>query len=164
MTKKMETFDTPMGLAGDGGVEPTMTTSEFAHRIGRTSSSVQGKQGKRYHKYITRLDGGKGKGMGKVFVTEANYRRYVLDMELQHNLIAVCGLFTEYLNKELLISYADIATLVSNNSKYTLKTIRQTLHSMVISYQMALAITEAYKKHDNDKIKSFDMYYGWASI
>lgn len=157
----MESYDAPIGLIGDGGSGATITTSEFARRIGVDPSAVQGTNGKKYHKYITRLDDGKGRGAGNVFVTEESWKQYTTDKEHEKNLIAVCGLFTEYLNKELLISYSEIGRFVAKHTTYSNKSVTQVCSSMQFGYDIALAITMTYKQKNKHLVVAFDKYYGW---
>ena len=142
--------------------EATMTLSEFANRIGVSPSAIQGNNGKKHHKYITRINGGYGKG--NCFVTEVDYNLYMQDEELKKSLIAVCGLFTEYMNKELLITYSEMSRFVERHTKYTAKSVNQVMSSMDFGYNMALAITLTYKKFDKSKVVAFDKYYGWNRL
>lgn len=143
--------------------EGSISLYEFAERLGlKDASAVQGVKKFKYEKYITRINGGTGKG--NVFVTEVDYSQYLKDEEKKRNIIALCGLFTEYLNKELMIKYIDIARFVSEHTKYKHRSLNQTIASMEYSYNVAYAVTSTFKKFDNEKIKKFDDYYGWNEL
>ncbi len=136
----------------------SITLSDFARILGKTPSSVQGNNGKAWHKYIT-----KGEGKERPFVTKESLNQYYKDKELDEELIAKCGLFIEYLNKELDIKYQDIGKFVSKYSSYAEGTISVSCGYLRLSVKMDLAILASYKKYDSEKIRLFDEYYGWVT-
>ncbi len=136
-----------------------MTVKEFSNRIGlKDPCTIYSKSGlKRFQKYITVIEGEQS------FISEDNYTAYIKTEELKFEVTARCGLFTEFLNKEMNITYTDIGKFVSKYTGIPKGSLLQQVSSLRFGYDMALAIVSTYKKYDNEKIKLFDRYYGWSS-
>lgn len=137
-----------------------MTVAEFADRIGLTNtcSIYGGNNYKRFEPYITKNEG------EKAFVSQDNYFAYVKKQEEKFEVIAKCGLFTEYLNKELGVTYKDMSNFIAPYTKNTSGALLVGISSLRFGYEMAIAIMYAYSQYDREKMESFSKYYGWGKI
>ncbi len=136
-----------------------MTLSEFSKRLGmKNPSSLQGKHGKKYKKYVTYQNG------KNPYVTEEACARCLRDIEEKKNIAKRCSLFTEFLNKHLEIPYRTIAVFVGDHTDFKEDTLLTAIKRSEFTVDMGYQVIDTYREHNIELLKEFDEFYDWRTV
>lgn len=93
-----------------------------------------------------------------------NIKGFLAERDLEDELQAKIGLFVEWMIHEKNITYAQIASLVANHSKYTEKATKNTLYNGSMSLSLSRTLGLIYWKLYPQLILEFDDYYDFSKV